>query len=47
MTNKSSNIAKGVGIAMAVGSATALIGGTMMNSSSRKMKKSMNKDIEN
>ncbi len=46
MTKKSSNIAKGVGIAMAVGSATALIGGTMMISSNRKMKKSMNKAVK-
>ena len=46
MTNKSSIIAKGVGIAMAVGSATALIGSSMMGSSNRKMKKSMNKAVK-
>lgn len=47
MTKKtSSNIAKGVGIAMAMGGATALIGSSMMNSSNRKMKKSMNKAVK-
>lgn len=43
MTKKSANIAKGVGIAMALGGATALISGSMANSTQRKMKKTVDK----
>lgn len=46
MTSKTSDIAKGVGIAMAVGSTAAIIGSTMMNSSSRKMKRTMNRAVK-
>lgn len=43
MTKKNANIARGVGIAMAVGGATALIGSSMTSSSQYKIKKGMAK----
>mgnify|MGYP000496050347 CR=1 FL=1 len=45
-TNKA-NIAKGIGIAMAVGGATAMLGSTMMGSSAkRNAKRNMNKAVK-
>ncbi|HIT53390.1 MAG TPA: hypothetical protein IAD07_05565 [Candidatus Fimivicinus intestinavium] len=45
-TNKA-NIAKGIGIAMAVGGATAMLSSTMMGSSAkRNAKRNMNKAVK-
>lgn len=44
-TNKA-NIAKGIGIAMAVGGATAMLGSTMMGSSASHAKRNVNKAVK-
>uniref|UniRef100_UPI003FEE283B hypothetical protein n=1 Tax=Candidatus Fimivicinus sp. TaxID=3056640 RepID=UPI003FEE283B len=45
-TNKA-NIAKGIGIAMAVGGATAMLGSTMMGSSAKRhAKRNVNKAVK-
>ncbi len=47
MTGKMSSAAKGVGLGIAIGGATAMVGSTIMSGSSkRKMKKTANKAIK-